>query len=104
MDLRIYAAVEWRDPSRSEPTLKLIESLTAGVAQHQIEVRESARANVSERVSLFDLLKGHRRVEIIEHAKSARIEDEIGGSDSVGAIRRHHRHIGIGEIARCGTR
>ena len=68
MHLRVRMTVERNSATRPEAVAERIERVPAGVGQHQIVIREAARADIGGPRFALKVRQGHGRIEIVEHA------------------------------------
>src|SRR5215210_2406571 len=99
MNTRINTAINGQDASGAEPRFELVERSSARVAQDYVEVGQTTRPDIRERFPGFELFERHWSVEVIESAHGrGRVEYEIRGRDTIGAIGGHNCGIGIAQM------
>jgi hypothetical protein len=77
------------------------QGLAAGVAQHEVERRETARPDRLDPLAGSETGQGHGRVEVVEDVQPRRVEHDLGRHHAIRAIRGNDRRFGIAQLAQC---
>ena len=99
--VRIDMAVKRHDVPSAELGLQPIEGRSAGIAEHEVEIGEAARADIGGRLAAAETRQRDRRIEVVEHAHgSLGREHELARLDAVRTIGRDERDVGVVDILR----
>src|SRR5690348_14160301 len=94
----IDATVKRRGASRAKTIFQREQRRAAGIAQHQVEIREPARADIIHRLAAADLFERNRCVEIVEYFEGRRWRDQLRRRNGVMTKRGNYSRIGIGNL------